>query len=100
MRYAHEHNLPRVVLGREAGRLRRPWQTRLAEAVGYLATDLDLLQVALPARDGVCRPYARRRWIANRPSNAGCGGFFNMAETAAASLDPEKKHLGAIGGTR
>ena len=58
VRYAHEHNLPRVVLGREAGRLRRPWQTRLAEAVGYLATDLDLLQVALPARDGVS---ARRR---------------------------------------
>ena len=58
VRYAHEHNLPRVVLGREAGRLRRPWQTRLAEAVGYLATDLDLLQVALPAQDG---SPARRR---------------------------------------
>ena len=52
VRYAHEHNLPRVVLGRETGRLRRPWQTRLAEAVGSLATDLDLLQVALPSRDG------------------------------------------------
>jgi two-component system sensor histidine kinase KdpD len=58
VRYAHEHNLPRVVLGRETGRLRRPWQTRLAEAVGALATDLDLLQVALPARDGAS---ARRR---------------------------------------
>jgi two-component system sensor histidine kinase KdpD len=52
VRYAHEHNLPRVVLGRDTGRLRRPWQTDLAEAVGALATDLDLLQVALPAREG------------------------------------------------
>ncbi len=53
VRYAHEHNLPRVVLGRETGRLRRPWQTRLTETVGNLAADLDLLQVALPAREGI-----------------------------------------------
>ena len=66
VRYAHEHNLPRVVLGREAGRLRRPWQTRLAEAVGYLATDLDLLQVALPARDG--GPARRREPIGSGAS--------------------------------
>jgi two-component system sensor histidine kinase KdpD len=59
VRYAHEHNLPRVVLGRETGRLRRPWQTRLAEAVGYLAADLDLLQVALPAREGVAARLTR-----------------------------------------
>jgi two-component system, OmpR family, sensor histidine kinase KdpD len=52
VRYAHEHNLPRVVLGRDSGRLRRPWQTPLAEAVGALTADLDILQVALPAREG------------------------------------------------
>jgi len=52
VRYAHEHNLPRVVLGRETGRLRGPWRRRLAEAVGALADDLDILQVALSARDG------------------------------------------------
>ena len=51
VRYAHEHNLPRVVLGRDTGRLRSPWKQRLAEAVGYLADDLDIVQVALPARD-------------------------------------------------
>jgi len=51
VRYAHEHNLPRVVLGRDSGRLRRPWQTPLAEAVGALTADLDILQVALPARE-------------------------------------------------
>jgi two-component system sensor histidine kinase KdpD len=51
VRYAHEHNLPRVVLGRDSTRLRRPWRPRLADAVGALADDLDLLQVALPRRD-------------------------------------------------
>jgi len=51
VRYAHEHNLPRVVLGRETGRLRGLWRRRLAEAVGALADDLDILQVALSARD-------------------------------------------------
>ena len=50
VRYAHEHNLPRVVLGRDTNRLQRPWRQRLAEAVGSLADDLDIVQVALPAR--------------------------------------------------
>ena len=51
VRYAHEHNLPRVVLGRDASRRRRPFRPRLADAIGALADDLDLLQVALPRRD-------------------------------------------------
>jgi two-component system sensor histidine kinase KdpD len=51
VRYAHDHNLPRVVLGRDSSRLRRPWKPRLADAIGALADDLDLLQVALPRRD-------------------------------------------------
>ena len=61
VRYAHEHNLPRVVLGRDTGRLRRPWKARLAEAVGALADDLDLLQVALPAREGAAARSSERR---------------------------------------
>ena len=61
VRYAHEHNLPRVVLGRDTSRLRSPWKQRLAEAVGYLADDLDIVQVALPAREsGASRKDARR----------------------------------------
>ena len=60
VRYAHEHNLPRVVLGRETGRLRRPWQARLTETVGDLAADLDLLQVALPAREGMAARVSGR----------------------------------------
>jgi two-component system sensor histidine kinase KdpD len=51
VRYAHDHNLPRVVLGRDTRRRRRPWAPGLAETVGSLADDLDLLQVALPARE-------------------------------------------------
>ena len=61
VRYAHEHNLPRVVLGRDTGRLRNPWKPRLAEAVGALADDLDLLQVALPARDGSAASTGSRK---------------------------------------
>jgi two-component system, OmpR family, sensor histidine kinase KdpD len=56
VKYAHEHNLSRVVLGRDTGRLPRPWRTTLVDAVGSLAKDLDVIQIALPARD-----RARRR---------------------------------------
>src|SRR6201999_347065 len=55
VRYAHEHNLPRVVLGRDSRRVQAPWRPRLADAGGKLADDLDLLQVALPRRDGGAR---------------------------------------------
>ena len=50
VRYAHEHNLSRVVLGRDTGRPRRPWRRTLTEAVGAAGPDLDVIQVALPAR--------------------------------------------------
>jgi len=66
VRYAREHNLPRIVLGRDTGRLRRPWRGRIAQAVGDLADDLDLLQVALPARDGAAGRAAERRAAAPR----------------------------------
>ena len=51
VKYAHEHNLSRVVLGRDTGRLPRPWRTTLAEAVGAQGSDLDVIQIALPARE-------------------------------------------------
>jgi len=47
VRYAREHNLSRLVMGRP--RRRWPWQASLAEAVTAQADDLDVLQVALPA---------------------------------------------------
>jgi len=51
VKYAHEHNLSRVVLGRDTGRLPRPWRSTLAEAVGAQGNDLDVIQIALPARE-------------------------------------------------
>ena len=51
VKYAHEHNLPRVVLGRDTGRHLRPWQPSLVEAVGSIGKDLDVIQVALPRRE-------------------------------------------------
>jgi two-component system sensor histidine kinase KdpD len=54
VRYAHEHNLSRVVLGRDTCRRHRPWRTTLTEAVGRAGPDLDVVQIALPplAREG------------------------------------------------
>jgi two-component system sensor histidine kinase KdpD len=52
VRYAREHNLSRLVIGRRprhGWRAWRPWAGPLAEQVAALAEDLDLLQVALPA---------------------------------------------------
>ena len=43
VRYAREHNLVRVVMGRSTRRW--PWQATLAEQIGQSASDLDLLQV-------------------------------------------------------
>lgn len=51
VRYAHEHNLSRVVLGRDIERWGRPWRRTLADAVGSLGADLDLIQIALPPRE-------------------------------------------------
>lgn len=47
VRYAREHNLVRVVMGRS--KRRWPWQKPLADQVAHLAGDLDLLQVGTPA---------------------------------------------------
>lgn len=47
-RYAREHNLVRLVLGRQDHR-RWPWQRPLADRLAHQGGDLDVLQVALPA---------------------------------------------------
>ena len=58
VKYAHEHNLSRVVLGRDTDRWRRPWRRTLAEAVGGFGNDLDVIQIALPPREGARRQSA------------------------------------------
>lgn len=73
VKYAHEQNLSRIVLGRDTGRRRLPWRTTLAEAVGQLGADLDVIQIALPPRSrstqrapapvsGEASGPAQRRW--------------------------------------
>jgi two-component system sensor histidine kinase KdpD len=52
LRYAREHNLVRLMLGHRQGRWRLPWRRTVAERIGQLATDLDVVQVALPSDAG------------------------------------------------
>ena len=61
VRYARDHNLARLVLGRHARRRFGP--RPLADRVAALADDLDVLQVALPAaaRAAAARPAASPR---------------------------------------
>jgi len=47
VRYARDHNLARLVVGRTARRW--PWQRSAAERIVEQADDLDVVQVALPA---------------------------------------------------
>ena len=49
-RYAREHNLMRVVMGRRGGVL-APWRRDTAAQLAALAPDLELVQVALPPRE-------------------------------------------------
>lgn len=46
VRYAREHNLSRLVMGRQERRW--PWQRALAERIAAMADDLDVMQVSLP----------------------------------------------------
>ena len=81
VRYAHEHNLARVVMGRSERMLRWPWQRSLADRVAVRADDLDLLQVALPAADGkrprpsgaASRAEASLQWRGYVAAVAACG---------------------------
>lgn len=55
VRYAREHNLSRLVMGRHERR--QPWRKALSERVAVMADDLDVLQVSLPRaeRDATSR---------------------------------------------
>ncbi|HOM13843.1 MAG TPA: DUF4118 domain-containing protein [Rubrivivax sp.] len=49
-RYAREHNLSRLVLGRRSGR--RQWRASLTERLAEQTPDMDILQVPLPTQAG------------------------------------------------
>ncbi|HEX6705358.1 MAG TPA: two-component system sensor histidine kinase KdpD [Albitalea sp.] len=53
VRYAREHNLSRLVLGRRARRRGWPWRRTLTETIVATAPDLDVVQIAMPI--GVAR---------------------------------------------
>lgn len=46
IRYAREHNLGRIVVGRDHPRRWRPWYRSFADRLGQRAPDLDVIQVA------------------------------------------------------
>jgi two-component system sensor histidine kinase KdpD len=50
VKYAREHNLSRVVLGRDTGRRQPFWRRSLVVDVGRIGGDLDIIQIALPPR--------------------------------------------------
>jgi two-component system sensor histidine kinase KdpD len=76
VRYAREHNLSRLVMGRHERRW--PWRKALSEQVAMMADDLDVLQVSLPQVDR-----------ANSTSQSGVPSVpasFNWAGYAAAAV--------------
>lgn len=48
VKYARQHNISKVVLGRDGMPRRWPWLRVLADRVGALGADLDVIQIALP----------------------------------------------------
>ncbi|KAB0503828.1 two-component system sensor histidine kinase KdpD [Pseudomonas moorei] len=49
VKYARQHNLSKVVLGRDMLARPRFWRQVLADKIGMLGADLDVIQISLPA---------------------------------------------------
>lgn len=49
VKYARLHNLSKVVIGRDETLRRWPWHRALTDQIGAIESDLDVLQIALPA---------------------------------------------------
>ncbi|MGE8099529.1 two-component system sensor histidine kinase KdpD [Pseudomonas fluorescens] len=48
VKYARQHNLSKVVLGRDERPRQRLWRRVLADRIGVLGADLDVIQISLP----------------------------------------------------
>ena len=75
VRYAREHNLSRLVLGRRQGR--RRWRLSMTERLADLTPDMDVLQVPLPKKaDGrqrlVDAPGKAPHWVGYAAAVAAC----------------------------
>ena len=92
IKYARDHNLAKIVVGRNHSRLRRPWQRSFADRIGQRAPDLDVLQVARSTneQDAAKSIQARgdesifEQWPAYAKAALGCA----LAGLAAALLFP------------
>ncbi len=85
VRYAREHNLSRIVIGRRERRWRWPWARSLAEAIVAGADDIDVLQVGLPARAATLAS-AREDTPAARPPFAWQGYAAALAVCSGTAL--------------
>jgi len=92
IKYARDHNLAKIVVGRNHSRLRRPWRRSFADRIGQRAPDLDVLQVARSTNDQGAAKSIRERgdenifeqWPAYAKAALGCA----LAGLAAALLFP------------
>ncbi|MCZ2290823.1 MAG: DUF4118 domain-containing protein [Burkholderiales bacterium] len=92
-RYAREHDLSRLVLGRRSGRWR--WRPSLTERVAELTPEMDVLQVPLPraaARSWRARlPHlgdSARRWQGYAAAVAACAAVALLATALHGVLEP------------
>lgn len=71
VRYAREHNLSRLVLGRRPGR-RHWWGMSLTEQMAELTPDMDVLQIPLPK---IKQEGRKTRWRAHDSSSTRWQGY-------------------------
>ena len=92
VKYARDHNLSKILVGRDHPRPWRPWYRSFADRLGQRAPDLDILQVARPdtAREPEKTIQDRignsifDRWPAYAKAAAGCA----LAGVTSAALFP------------
>ncbi|MBS0507394.1 MAG: DUF4118 domain-containing protein, partial [Proteobacteria bacterium] len=86
VRYAREHNLSRLVLGRRQGRRRWPWRQSMTERLAEQTPDMDVLQVPLPRQQAGGKPArdapagsGRLRWQGYAAAVAACAAVALLA---------------------
>ncbi|MDV7213101.1 two-component system sensor histidine kinase KdpD [Azotobacter beijerinckii] len=90
VRYARMHNLSRIVVGRDDPPLWRFWQRSVADRIGRLAADLDVIQVARAERatSREERPARERTAPADWPAYALSAAVCGLAGLVAMPLYP------------
>ena len=90
--YAREHNLSRVLVGRDHPRRWQPWYRSMVERVGHAAPDLDVVQVARndDARTAVPSPTAPPtpgEWLAYVKATTICAVATALAAPLAGAIE-------------